>query len=59
NNNVFAFKRSLDGEDYNVFINLTNNSVSGNFGSPVVLSIEGATNTNLPPWSVLVTKTAY
>lgn len=59
NNNVFAFMRSLSGEEFKVFINLTNNSVSGNFGPTVVLSIEGATNTNLPPWSVLVTKTAY
>lgn len=54
---TFAFKRTLGTDTYNVYINLSNNSVSGiNLGGTNVLSIEGASNTNLPPWSVLVTK---
>lgn len=57
NNNVFAFKRELGGETYNVYINLRNGSLGSlNLPGTIVLSIEGATKNTLPAWSVLVTK---
>jgi glycosidase len=57
NNNVFAFKRELGGETYNVYINLRNGGLTSlNLPGTVILSLEGATKNTLPAWSVLVTK---
>ncbi|OQC09186.1 MAG: Alpha-amylase precursor [Tenericutes bacterium ADurb.Bin087] len=57
NKSVFAFKRTLGSDTYNVYISLWHSNISGlNLPGTVVLSLEGASKTTLPAWGVLVTK---
>ncbi len=56
NYNVFAFKREEQGQLFEVYINMSNDVVSiSNITGIEKLSISGATTTQLPGWSVLVT----
>lgn len=56
NYNVFAFKREEQGQLFEVYINMSNDVVSiSNITGIEKLSIGGATTTQLPGWSVLVT----
>lgn len=55
--NVFAFTRSFEGENIHVLINMSNTSVAlSQLSGDIMLSLGNATKTNLPAWSVLVTK---